>query len=259
MPRLNTRNYNTTDLDPEQSFERHVFHRDMFAHYLRWVHILKDARRGDTIVDFGCGKGALLEVFYRNRHVPGSYTGFDIRGQTIAKNRERFASVPFPCRFESVDLTKEPVETFQGLDADKVCSFEVIEHVGKCNVQRFLERFAACGNEDSVYYLSTPNYDPRVGAADNHTYDAGDGFGRQPQEWEHSELEHELREAGFKVERRFGTFASQRDYKAALTPAQQEVYEQLKEYYDSTLISVIMGPIVPAELARNCLWVLSHE
>ena len=26
--------YNTTDLRPDQAFERHVFHRDQFAHYL---------------------------------------------------------------------------------------------------------------------------------------------------------------------------------------------------------------------------------
>jgi hypothetical protein len=35
--------YNTTDLDPEATFERHVFHRDQFAHYLRWTHVLKAA------------------------------------------------------------------------------------------------------------------------------------------------------------------------------------------------------------------------
>lgn len=46
--------YNTTDLDPTTSFERHVFHRDQFAHYLRWTHILKEAKIGETIVDFGC-------------------------------------------------------------------------------------------------------------------------------------------------------------------------------------------------------------
>ena len=59
--------YNTTDLRPDQAFERHVFHRDQFAHYLRWTHILKEAKIGESIVDFGCGAANLLEVLYRNK------------------------------------------------------------------------------------------------------------------------------------------------------------------------------------------------
>ena len=61
--KLNTKYYNTTDLNPESTFTKHVFHRDQFAHYLRWTHILKEARIGETICDFGCGNGNLLEVF----------------------------------------------------------------------------------------------------------------------------------------------------------------------------------------------------
>ncbi len=61
--------YNTTDLDPVSTFERHVFHRDQFAHYLRWSHIVKEAKIGETVVDFGCGKGNMLEVFYRNKFI----------------------------------------------------------------------------------------------------------------------------------------------------------------------------------------------
>ena len=59
--KLNTKYYNTTDLNPESTFTKHVFHRDQFAHYLRWTHILKEARIGETICDFGCGNGNLLE------------------------------------------------------------------------------------------------------------------------------------------------------------------------------------------------------
>lgn len=57
-----TEGYNATALDPAATFERHVYHRDQFAHYLRWTHILKVAKIGDSIVDFGCGAGDLLEV-----------------------------------------------------------------------------------------------------------------------------------------------------------------------------------------------------
>ena len=60
--------YNCTQLTPQQEFERHIYHRDQFAHYLRWTHVLRDARIGQTILDFGCGSGEMLEVFYRNRY-----------------------------------------------------------------------------------------------------------------------------------------------------------------------------------------------
>ena len=89
---METKKYNTTDLDPQTTFERHVFHRDQFAHYLRWTHILKEAKIGEKIVDFGCGKGNLLEVLYRNKFKCKHYIGIDIREKTISKAREHFAA-----------------------------------------------------------------------------------------------------------------------------------------------------------------------
>lgn len=63
--------YNTTQLNPAATFERHVYHRDQFAHYFRWSHILKkimiDYKNNINLLDFGCGSGELLEVAYRNR------------------------------------------------------------------------------------------------------------------------------------------------------------------------------------------------
>ena len=87
------KNYNTTDLSPDQAMERHIYHRDQFAHYLRWTHILKDAKIGDDVVDFGCGQANLLEVFYRNKFKCNSYVGIDIRHKTIADDAAKFASV----------------------------------------------------------------------------------------------------------------------------------------------------------------------
>lgn len=77
--------YNTTDLRPDQAFERHVFHRDQFAHYLRWTHILKEAKIGESIVDFGCGAANLLEVLYRNKFKQKEYIGIDIREKQFKK------------------------------------------------------------------------------------------------------------------------------------------------------------------------------
>lgn len=249
--------YNTTDLDPEAAFERHIFHRDMFAHYLRWAHILNVAKVGEIIVDFGCGKGNLLEVLYRNRFKCKEYIGIDIRKQTINKSIEKYKSVSW-AKFLVDDLVF-PIGSidFSSIGADKVCSFEVIEHVGKQNAAAFLKNFKACGNENAVYYLSTPNYDEKVGAAGNHTYDSGDGRGTAVQEFGHEELKQLLLEE-FTIVEYYGTFASKRDYKQLMTSWQLKMHEALSEYYESSLVSIMMAPMFPAH-SRNTLWVMKRK
>jgi len=250
--------YNTTDLDPETTFTKHVFHRDQFAHYLRWTHILKEAKIGERIVDFGAGKCELLEVLYRNRYKPELYVGLDIRKQTMDKAREKYQDLPFDVEFYAVDLVKPDIELSE-FEADRVVSFEVAEHVGRQNVPKFLENFKACGGPNARYYLSTPNYDPDVGAAGNHTYDSGDGRGKAPQELDHFELQGLIEDAGFEIINKFGTFASQKDYKGTLNEWQTEMFNAISKYYDSNLVSNIMAPVIEPELARNTLWVLQRK
>lgn len=60
----------------------------------------------------------------------------------------------------------------------------------------------------------------------------------------------------FVIEKKYGTFASIKDYKQDLTGWKKEAFEELREYYDSNLLSNMMAPMIPAEHARNCLWVL---
>lgn len=247
--------YNTTDLSPDQAFERHIFHRDQFAHYLRWTHILKEAKIGESIVDFGCGQANLLEVLYRNKFRQKSYTGIDIREKTIEANKKKFESLSW-AHFYTADLVK-PYMDFKQFNADKVCCFEVLEHVGKQNADVFLEHFKDCGNNKATYYLSTPNYDPSVGAAANHTYDSGDGRGIDVQEFDHWELQTIL-EKHFSIVKKFGTFASAKDYKDKMEPWQTKMYNTLKEYYDSNLVSNIMAPMFP-DYARNTLWVMKRK
>lgn len=249
--------YNTTELSVYKAIERGIMHRDFYAHAFRWTHIVKNAKIGQKIVDFGSGEAELLETMYRNRYKPKKYIGLDIRESVIEKNIEKYENLPIDVQFYAVDLVKPDIDLKQ-FNADIVVSNEVIEHVGKQNAKKFLTNFKNCGSEDATYYLSTPNYDPNVGAAGNHTYDSGDGNGVQPQEFDHLEL-LDLLEEEFEIVNSFGTFASQKDYIEYLTPAQMEVYEQLKMYYDSNLISNIMAPIIESVNARNVLWVLRRK
>ena len=239
--------YNKTQLTPQQEFERHIYHRDQFAHYLRWAHVLKNAKIGQTILDFGCGTGEMLEVFYRNKYRPKKYVGLDIREKTIEDNKEKFGKLDF-AEFKQADLC---AELDLGMTFDIVTCFEVIEHIGHANADAFLENIAYHCNENTVVYLSTPNYDPHVGAANNHLL----GPNKEVGEWDHFELQKEL-EKFFTIEKKYGTFASIKDYKDELVGWKQEAFEALREYYDTNLLSNLMAPMIDASKARNCLWVL---
>lgn len=258
MPKL----YNTTDLDPKRTMERHVFHRDQFAHFLRWTHVLKESKIGESFVDFGSGKCYLLEVLYRNRFKPSKYVALEYKQSEVDKAKETYKNLKFPAEFYQQDII-HPTMDYSKFQADRVVSFEVAEHVGSQNVLEepypFLKNFMACGGPNATYYLSTPNYDSGVGAAGNHTYDSGDGQGVRPQELDHFELQEAILSSGFRIVNKFGTFASQRDYKESLNTWQKKMFEALSKYYDSNLVSNLMAPVIEPELARNTLWVLKRK
>lgn len=236
--------YNVTQLTPQKEFEKHVYHRDQFAHYFRWSHVLKNARIGQKVLDMGCGSGEMLELFYRNRYRPELYTGLDIRDTVDEKLKKLdFADI------RQMDLCK-PFELDEKYDI--ATSFEVVEHIGHNNIDPYLDNIKRHLKDDGRVYLSTPNYDPQVGAAKNHIIDGEIG------EWDFYDLKEKLNEH-FNILETYGTFASQKDYKKELTGWRKEAFEELNKYYDSNMVSVIMAPMIPADQARNVLWVLGKK
>lgn len=251
------KNYNATQLNPETTFERHVFHRDQFAHYLRWTHVLKIAKIGMNILDVGCGSGNLYEVFYRNRYKPAEFHGVDIRKQTIDKNIQKFPQASW----SAMDPVNEQLPSPLLIDRlpavsgwDIITCFEVMEHIGKNNGEKLLENVKSVMNDKTIFLMSTPCYDENVGAADNHTYDSGDGNGIQPQEYTYAEMK-EMLEKHFEIVEHYGTFASQKDYRDKMTEEQKKMFDELNKYYDSNLVSVIFAPLFP-EQSRNVIWKL---
>lgn len=244
-------NYNTTQLSPDITFERHVFHRDQFAHYLRWTHVLKNAKIGMNILDVGAGTGNLLEVFYRNKFKGKEYLGLEYRNLTVAKNNLKFADVDWAyfqqCDITTPNLIKKPKDD---LGWDIITCFEVLEHVGKANVEQVLTNIYNNMSNKTICYISTPCYDPSVGPAANHVVNGVIG------EMTYNELKEKLLKVGFKIKKVYGTFASIKDYEYLLNDWQRKMFDNLKEYYDTNLLSVIMAPFFP-EHSRNCLWELT--
>ena len=194
----------------------------------------------------------MYEVFYRNRYRPASYLGLDVRELTIAKDKVKYPIEKHPnASFEIADLAKS-MDGKYGQDWDIITSFEVAEHVGKWKVPQFLDNIKSHCGEKTIVLISTPCYDERVGAADNHTYDSGDGRGKAIQELTYDEMKNLLDER-FEIIEHFGTFASQRDYKHLLSDKGKEIFDKLSNYYDSNLVSVIFAPLVP-QFSRNVIW-----
>lgn len=243
--------YNKTQLNVDQEMQKHIFHRDRFAHYLRWSHVLKlisTWKSGARIMDVGCGSANLLELLYRNRRAPEIYCGVDIKLKTLTDAHEMWKETNVNAEFYQVDFCEEDLLESTGIDRgwDLITCFEVAEHIGKKNVHKLLSNIAGCCNDETIVLISTPVYDPAVGAANNHIIDGEVG------ELTFTEMKEEL-EKKFMINKVYGTFASIKDYETHLTDAQREVWLALREYYDVNVLSVLMAPLHP-ERSRNCIW-----
>lgn len=242
-------NYNKTHLDIEAAFERNVLHRDYFAHYLRWSHaakMLASQRKEGRILDLGCGPGQLADTLYRNRIAPKEYLGIDIRQGMIDKAQERFKNASW-AKFKCADLCNDPFDYGKGWDF--IIAFEVLEHIKKgILASEFISKVKQHMDPDTILMISTPCYDEKVGAANNHTIDG------IPNEYRFGEL-NDLLIKHFSIEHVYGTFASQKDIIPKMRPEEKMIFDMLQRYYESNFLSVVFAPLHP-ELSRNCLWEL---
>jgi len=126
---------------------------------------------------------------------------------------------------------------------------EVLEHVQPHQANSMLRKARTLMNENSTFWVSTPCYCAKTGAADNH-----------PNEMTYEALGSLIEDLGFGIEEVYGTFASQKDYKHLIgNVIPTEFYNKLKQYYDTTLISNMLAPVVGAENSRNALWKLKRN
>ena len=240
-----------THLSIDTAEERGFLHRDYIAHCLRWSHVVRYLMRGQLyktadVLDIGCGREVpLAKTMYSSRMVPtqGSYTGIDVNQLRVP---EMFSTGKFP-----IELIggRDVCEYDFGRSTFRVITcFEVLEHVEPEHAYRMLGKIRDLMEDpDGVAFLSTPNYDPGMGAAANHVNEMS---------W--IGLKFLLDKAGLKVLKMYGTFASQKDYKHLLTLEQKKLFDQLSEYYDSNYLATVFAPLFPEE-SRNILWVVTKN
>ncbi len=250
---------NHTQLNVEEDLSRNIFHRDRLAHYFRWAHLMRAMKQGHTVLDLGCGDGALATMLYANRFTTAGYLGLDIRSRVMEFAQAYFSEKKFNATFASADLCrdgwqqyvkdyfKRPVgeDSFEPCPVDIIACFEFIEHIPLEQVESFLVRVKQVMDPCTRFYLSTPCFDG-MRKAENHIH-----------EWTYQELRLLLTKH-FRVEDHWGTFISQKDLEPLLEGNEhvRGMWARLRTYYGSESLAILFAPLFPAA-ARNCVWKLS--
>jgi SAM-dependent methyltransferase len=235
---------NKTDLQIDTAEKRLQIHRDYGSHFFRWSHCLKFAsklknKKSDLcVLDLGCGKSfPFLKVLYTNKVHPKYYCSSDIRDLDFEELHQEM--VPnFEHEFQKHDFAQE-VPTCKYGGWDLILCLEAIEHNSKEAGLKILDNIKSVMNPETLLFLSTPAYNGKDHAG-NHIF-----------EWTYTELTEALGER-FTIEAQHGTFASQSDITAVMSPCELEIFEKLRNYYDSNVLSIIFAPNHP-EASRNVI------
>lgn len=244
------RDYDTTQL--HENGHGKTLHRDYSAHFWRWSFARRHITHKDNVLEVGCGEDKPLSKILTGgaaAHV-NHYTGVDINKlKPSASQRLKFIG-----EFNFVEKYKQLLkERPEGWDV--VVNYEVIEHMRVEHGANLLKGMFACTKPGGILLLSTPVYDG-VRHAANHIH-----------EYTVPELQKAIEKAGYKVERRFGTFMDIK-HVGKIAPKSSDakwddseilnatiiVRHYLSKYFDNDAISNIFGPLYP-DHARNNLWV----
>lgn len=178
-------------------------------------------------------------------HTTGSYTGVDYGKvpwpETVKRDTKKFNATLLE-KTDFVKFAKDVPPTY-----DVITSFEVLEHVEPWHTYQMLCSMRAVALPQARIFISTPCFDVKTGAAANHV-----------NEMTYNALRALIGLVGFTIEKVWGTFANQRDYKAFLKdlhPGLQDVFEELSEYHSTEILANMFAPLFP-ERSRNCLWKL---
>lgn len=253
MPNAFGKTTDKTYLSVDNAEERGFLHRDYIAHCFRWTHIVKylnEKKRYITaeILDLGCGREyPLLKTLYTARMLPRSYVGLDVGpiNPLLSSLESKSEGDHLISLYPTVTILDIPNYTLP-IDPNLIVMFEVLEHVEKEDGIKILEiiRDLLKENKGCIFFMSTPCYDGN-NKAGNHVY-----------EWTYNELAEQLDDMGFSLIDVWGTFASIKDYKPLMSAAKLEVFNALRSYYDSNVLSTIFAPLYP-NASRNCLWMLT--
>jgi 2-polyprenyl-3-methyl-5-hydroxy-6-metoxy-1,4-benzoquinol methylase len=222
--------------------------RNIFFKY-GWV--AREVKQGMKILDVGCGQDQPLLYILgaRIQTVPELYVGVDLN-RIMKKSNVRWARIHDEYNFVDNDWPDRTLGPSHDLrekygEFDVAVNFEVIEHMAVEDGKRLLTAIFRCLKSGGVLYLSTPVFDGL--AAANHIH-----------EYTIPELQAAIETAGFKIEHRYGTFASKYPIWDAMIkagrPDHLKTYQELEKWFGGDVLATFMAPLYP-DASRNNLWV----
>lgn len=242
------REYDTTQL--RAAGHGKTLGRDYSAHFFRWSFARRFINTKQNVLEIGCGEDRPLSKILTGGAAPhvGHYTGVDLN-KLKPSNSQR---LQFIGEFNFVERYKELLKGDNKSGFDVIVHFEVIEHMKVEHGAKMLKACYAALKPGGIMLMSTPCYDGKRHAA-NHIH-----------EYTVPELQKYTEKAGFKVEKRYGTFMDIKhagkdlpqlaDDPKAMQAAIKLVRSGLEQYYDNDAVSCIFAPLYP-DNARNNLWV----
>jgi 2-polyprenyl-3-methyl-5-hydroxy-6-metoxy-1,4-benzoquinol methylase len=228
---------------------RLISHADYIAHCEKWDYAWRSIRKGERVLDVGCGTDTPLmrainfvqsqshKVLPKNG---GCYVGVDL-------NKLKATNISWARLYGEFDFTSRAEEIPEYGTFTMVVCYEVIEHMPVPEGTRLL-----CAMRDGLapggrIILSTPVYDGEA-MARNHIH-----------EYFVDELQELVASVGLRVDRRMGTFTSEPQllrWLRATHPEWLEYYKAAREFHSSGYMSGVLAPMVP-DISRNNVWVLS--
>jgi len=147
----------------------------------------------------------------------------------------------FEKEFVCMDIRKNKYPDRYSSLFDLVSCFEVIEHFGFIHLNYVLNEIYTVLKPGGKLLLSTPNNDG-IHYPKNHVY-----------EYKEDELEGHLSKY-FEIEKKIGTFASQREILPVLSECEAKLFKELRPWFDSGVLSILFASLHPSQ-SRNILWV----
>jgi SAM-dependent methyltransferase len=211
--------------------------KNVYAHYYRFLFIMRWLRPRTILVDIGCGRGWLLNMIYRNK-LDISYIGIDLSLASLKyASRTKYKC---PRLLLQTNCVRPPlIQNF----ADYVVCLETIEHNDKENAENILRKCVDILKPGGLLFVSTPNRrNQTMVFPEDHVY-----------EWELEEMSNYLKVIGLEIQQIFGCFGKKQEIIQSLDEIEKQLYLRLSNYFDWHVLSPFFSVLHP-ENSQGVIW-----